>query len=123
MFRGNSSPWRAQLEKTVTLIVTFELESKRANHETNKRTKKQKKSIPGRGNTIYKDPEEGNKTVVIGVPELGETECNTLREVSRSQIRKGFLNHERECKFPFKKNRTRGTWMAQWLSISLLLGS
>lgn len=67
---------------------------------------KPEKNIPGRGNTVYKDPEEGNKTAVIGVPELGKTECNTVGEVSRSQIRKGFINHRRECKFPFKKNRT-----------------
>lgn len=42
MFRGNSSPWRAQLEKTVTLIVTFELAAKRANHETNKQKTEEK---------------------------------------------------------------------------------
>lgn len=68
--------------------------------------KNQEKNIPERGDAIYEDPEEGNKTGAIGVPELGETGCNTVAEVSRSHIRRGFLNHRREDKFPFKKNRT-----------------
>lgn len=109
VFRENSSPWRAWLKMTISLIVTFELEARGANH-----AKTRRKNLPGRGNTVYKDCEERkgltsaqnhhhNKTGMIGVAESRETECDDVGEVSRNQIRNGFRNHGRECNFLLRK--------------------
>lgn len=66
--------------------------------------KNQEKNIPGRGNIIYKDSEEGkgltsaqnhhhSKAAVTG--DL-ESKCSAVEGVSRSQIRNGFMSHGRE---------------------------
>lgn len=66
--------------------------------------KNQERNIPGRGNIIYKDSEEGegftsarnqhhSKAAVTGVL---ESKCSAVEEASRSQIRNGFVNHGRE---------------------------
>ena len=76
--------------------MTFELEAKGANQ-----TKTRRENIPERGNTKYQDSEgkglisaqkHHHKTDVIGVTELGKTGCNAGGGVTRSQIRKDFVN-------------------------------